>query len=108
MGWRCDLCDDTLPIFQLSRLCPTCYKVRTIVKCYDCDTILDCLEKTFKVDYKKEEIVESNEEKDQTEIEPTIPKITIENDKSTDKETYNGIDNEPKQQPYKLRKKNTF
>ena len=55
MGFRCELCDAFLPVIQLSRLCPTCYTIRTIVKCYEADKILDCLNKNFKVDY---EIVE--------------------------------------------------
>lgn len=51
MGWRCELCDDFLPLFQLSHLCPTCYKIRTIIKCYNSRQILDCLEDRFIVDY---------------------------------------------------------
>ena len=51
MGWRCELCDDFLPLFQLSHLCPTCYKIRTIIKCYTSKQILDCLEDRFIVDY---------------------------------------------------------
>jgi len=51
MGFRCELCDDFLSVFQLSRLCENCYKVRTIIKCYDSAKILDCLETNFIVDY---------------------------------------------------------
>jgi len=51
MGFRCELCDDFLCVFQLSRLCENCYKVRTIIKCYNSVKILDCLENNFIVDY---------------------------------------------------------
>ena len=45
--FRCELCDDFLPIFQMSKLCPTCYKIRTILKCYSSEIILENLEKKF-------------------------------------------------------------
>lgn len=51
MGIRCEVCDSFLNIFQLSRLCEDCYKIRTITKCYSSSEVLDCLEKNFKVDY---------------------------------------------------------
>jgi len=51
MGIRCEVCDNFLSVFQLSRLCEDCYKVRTIAKCYSSEEVLDCLEKTFKVNY---------------------------------------------------------
>lgn len=47
---RCSLCDDWLPILQISNLCPTCYKCRTIVKAYSADTILRKLQEHFLVD----------------------------------------------------------
>ena len=53
--FRCELCDAYLPIIQLSKLCPTCYKIRTIIKCYSADKILNCITDKFIVDY---EIVE--------------------------------------------------
>lgn len=53
MGIRCEVCDSFLSVFQLSRLCDNCYKVRTIAKCYSSEEVLDCLEKNFKVDYIK-------------------------------------------------------
>ena len=40
MGLRCEMCDDWLSIFQLSKLCETCYKTRTIVKAYSAQQIL--------------------------------------------------------------------
>ncbi len=53
MGIRCEVCDNFLSVFQLSRLCDNCYKVRTIAKCYSSEEVLDCLEQNFKVDYIK-------------------------------------------------------
>lgn len=50
--FRCELCDAYLSLFQLSHLCENCYKIRTIIKCYDSPKILDCLEQNFKVEYK--------------------------------------------------------
>ena len=47
---RCSLCDDWLPLLQISNLCPTCYKCRTIVKAYSADTILRKLEEHFLID----------------------------------------------------------
>ena len=49
MGFRCELCDEWLPMLQFSKLCPTCYKIRTIVKCYSAKEILTHLEKNFLV-----------------------------------------------------------
>jgi len=67
MGIRCEVCDNFLSVFQLSRLCEDCYKVRTIAKCYSSSEVLDCLEKTFKVDYMK-----------RTKSLPTIVEETLE------------------------------
>ena len=50
MVFRCELCDSFLPLLQLSHLCPNCYKIRTIVKCYDKTKILECLENNFLID----------------------------------------------------------
>ena len=52
---RCDICSCFLPIFQLSRLCPTCYKIRTIVRVYDNQTILKSLENNFLIKEKEHE-----------------------------------------------------
>ena len=49
MGFRCELCDEWLSMLQFSKLCDTCYKIRTIVKCYSADEILKHLEKNFLV-----------------------------------------------------------
>jgi hypothetical protein len=50
MGLRCELCDDWLNIFQLSKLCETCYKTRTIIKAYSSILILKSLEDNFLID----------------------------------------------------------
>ena len=47
---RCNLCDSFLPMFQLSTLCPTCYKTRTIVKAYSADKILKTLQEHFLIE----------------------------------------------------------
>ena len=47
---RCEICDCWLPFFQLSKLCPTCYKIRTIVKCYNTDKILKTLQEHFLIE----------------------------------------------------------
>lgn len=47
MGFRCELCDEFLNIFQFSHLCDKCYRIRTITKCYSAETILNCLENNF-------------------------------------------------------------
>ena len=47
---RCSLCDSFLSMFQLSTLCPTCYKTRTIVKAYSADKILKTLQQHFLIE----------------------------------------------------------
>ena len=47
---RCEVCNEWLPILQLSKLCPICYKIRTIVKAYSADVILKKLQEHFLVD----------------------------------------------------------
>ena len=54
MGFRCELCDEFLPMFQFSQLCPTCYKLRTIVKCYDAMAVLKNAEDNFLVSRARE------------------------------------------------------
>lgn len=44
---RCELCNDWLSLFQISKLCGTCYKIRAIVKCYTAEKILNKLEDEF-------------------------------------------------------------
>ena len=55
MGFRCELCDSWLPILSFSKLCPTCYKLRTIVKCYNAEDILKNAEEHFLVSHAREE-----------------------------------------------------
>ena len=61
MGFRCELCDQWLSIFQISKLCDTCYKTRTIVKAYSAETILKSLQENFLIEdlVEKEEIKET-------------------------------------------------
>ena len=47
---RCSVCDSFLSIFQLSTLCDTCYKVRTIVKAYSAEKILKTLQEHFLIE----------------------------------------------------------
>ena len=47
---RCSLCDDWLPLLQISNLCPTCYQCRTIIKAYSADIMLRKLQEHFLVD----------------------------------------------------------
>ena len=55
MGLRCELCDDFLPIFQFSKLCEKCYRIRTLVKVYGKDDICSHLEEKFMVSHTREE-----------------------------------------------------
>ena len=57
MGFRCELCDQWLSIFQISKLCDTCYKTRTIVKAYSAESILKSLQENFLI----EDLVEKEE-----------------------------------------------
>ena len=68
MGLRCEMCDDWLSMFQLSKLCDTCYKTRTIVKAYSAQQILDKLEEHFLVGNKEfeEKLKEELEEKEES------------------------------------------
>lgn len=69
---RCELCDAYLPFFQTGYLCPDCYKIRTITKCYNSKLILEHLQKHFLIETTKngsfqkmktiEEIVEEPDE----------------------------------------------
>ena len=68
MGFFCSLCDEFLPLLQLSKLCDTCYKIRTIVKVYSAETILKNIEENFLVEgVKKVEIMK-------------VPAITVSDD----------------------------
>jgi hypothetical protein len=60
MGVRCEVCDDFLNIFQLSKLCVNCYKIRTIVKVYNSSVILKHLENHFLI---KSDLMDTEEDK---------------------------------------------
>tara|TARA_R110002073_G_scaffold6027_1_gene36327 strand:+ start:3056 stop:3415 length:360 start_codon:yes stop_codon:yes gene_type:complete len=55
MGFRCELCDEWLPILSFCKLCPTCYKLRTIVKCYNAEDVLEKVEDCFLVSHARQE-----------------------------------------------------
>ena len=61
MVFRCELCDNFLSMFQFSHLCNTCYKIRTIVKCYDEKAVLENLEDNFLISEKRKEEVEKED-----------------------------------------------
>jgi len=81
MGIRCELCDEFLPLFQLSRLCPNCYKIRTIVKCYDAEKVLHCLDKNFRVNYETETKIADTDTPVVSEDETEKPKTRSETKK---------------------------
>lgn len=64
--FRCELCDNYLPIFQTGRLCETCYKIRTIIKCYTAKAIHSHISSVFLVDIEEDE--EEDNEKDIKEL----------------------------------------
>lgn len=80
--FRCELCDCYLPIFQTGRLCPTCYKIRTIIKCYSAEAIHRHINSVFLVDIEEEdeqEIEEKTERSksvgDETYTKPPIKEV---------------------------------
>ena len=72
MVFRCELCDNFRGVLQISNLCDVCYEIRTIIKCYDRESILECLKQNFIVNYledKKSKEDESIESIDESEDE---------------------------------------
>ena len=70
MVFRCELCDNFRGVLQLSNLCDVCYEIRTIIKCYDRESILECLRENFIINYldkksKENESIESIDESDE-------------------------------------------
>lgn len=61
--FRCELCDAFLPMLQFSHLCPTCYKIRTIIKCYSAGDVLGELEDKFIVGKDKENLLIEDDKK---------------------------------------------
>jgi len=73
MGIRCEICDGWLSLLQFSRLCETCYKIRTIVKAYNSDLILKSLQENFLVE-DLPKLEKNEEEKEEVKEEcPPIP-----------------------------------
>ena len=63
MGFRCELCDEWLPMLSFCKLCDKCYKIRTITKCYDAESILKHLQEHFLVSHAREEEEKALDEK---------------------------------------------
>ena len=82
---RCSLCDSFLSMFQLSTLCPTCYKTRTIVKAYTADKILKTLQTHFLIEDLPPLITISDEPSEKEET-PKVDEPVIEAD---DRKDYN-------------------
>ena len=78
MGIHCCLCDEFLPIFQLSHLCPICYEIRTIIKCYDNLKILNSLQDNFKIKMEEDEPTRRKSLGDSTYINPNNKDIQME------------------------------
>ena len=70
--FRCELCDSFLPVFQFSSLCPVCYKIRTIVKCYSAAEILSKCEENFLVSDSQKQEIEKQEKKFQEDEEKRL------------------------------------
>tara|TARA_Y100000310_G_C20489184_1_gene718324 strand:- start:62 stop:325 length:264 start_codon:yes stop_codon:yes gene_type:complete len=69
MVFRCELCDNFRGILQFSNLCDVCYEIRSIIKCYDRDCVLECLKENFIVDYRETKKKNANLEGETNEIE---------------------------------------
>lgn len=54
--FRCELCDGYLPLFSMGRLCESCYRIRTITKCYNSKVIRNYLESVFLVEESSDEV----------------------------------------------------
>ena len=67
MGFRCELCDEWLNMLQFSHLCNDCYKIRTILKCYNKFDILSSLQNNFLVSIDREKDVKNEDAKFQQE-----------------------------------------
>tara|TARA_R110000765_G_scaffold55232_1_gene109659 strand:+ start:53 stop:376 length:324 start_codon:yes stop_codon:yes gene_type:complete len=80
---RCEICDSWLPLFQLSKLCPTCYKIRTIVKCYNTDKILKTLQEHFLIE-DLPPLVSISEEPSEKEETPKVDEPVLESDDQKD------------------------
>tara|TARA_R110002012_G_scaffold489_1_gene1934 strand:+ start:1512 stop:1832 length:321 start_codon:yes stop_codon:yes gene_type:complete len=77
---RCEICDSWLPLFQLSKLCPTCYKIRTIVKCYNTEKILKTLQEHFLIE-ELPPLVSISEEPFEKEEPPKVDEPVLADDR---------------------------
>ena len=100
MGFRCELCDDWLPMLSFCKLCSTCYKLRTIVKCYSANDVLKNVESSFLVSHCREEEEKVKDKKFfieeevrlQKEFEEDLKKLTKDKEEHLIKES-----NKPKE-----------
>lgn len=101
MVFRCELCDKFLNVFQFSHLCDECYKIRTLIKCYNTESILNCLENNFLVDEKKFNETQKHDDEflkgEQERLEEEVEKIK-ENMKPKSVEDFNKLISELKQE----------
>lgn len=77
---RCSVCDAFLSMFQLSTLCPTCYKVRTIVKAYSADKILKTLQTHFLIE-DLPPLITISEEPSEKEETPKVDEPVLSDDR---------------------------
>lgn len=79
INFRCELCDNFLSLLQFSHLCDNCYKIRTITKCYNSETILNCLENNFLISDEEKEAFRKEDkeikEKEQKQLEEEALKL---------------------------------
>ena len=90
---RCSVCDAFLSMFQLSTLCDTCYKVRTIVKAYTADKILKTLQTHFLIEDLPPLVSISDEPSEKEET----PKVDEQVTEADDRKDYQ----QPKTRAYK-------
>jgi len=91
MNVRCEMCSDWLPLFQLSKLCPICYKIRTIVKAYSADVILKKLQEHFLID-----IFDIEETKETNNNNEPLPQKLKEDIKKLESDDQKDYDHKPK------------
>ena len=78
MVLRCELCDNYRSIFQFSSLCDCCYKIRTIIKCYNREEVLRVLQENFLVQRVNEE-----EPPQENSVEPSATAVLLGEKKKT-------------------------
>lgn len=70
--FRCELCDGYLPIFSLGRLCESCYRIRTITKCYNSKVIRSYLEAVFLVEEECDDVEHASNKRLASEVRDEI------------------------------------